>query len=100
MKDNDRKHNNMTEAELTRIIMVEFLKLNDSAWLQSEDIDIFLSALNIENLQLKIQVLTSVKNAVRLIPAEIYADESQHVQCINTINNHLDRLIEREEYEC
>lgn len=86
--------------DLPRDIMVEVLKLNDIFWVQQDDIVAFLDALDVTDLKKQIQVLTSVKSAIGLVPREVYSDVDQHTQCINALNEYLNLLIEREEYEC
>lgn len=87
------------DDDLPRDIMVELLKLNDVFWSQQSDIQSFLEAINVTDLEKQIQVLTSVKGAIGLIPREIYPDIEQHTQCMNALREYLDLLIEREEDE-
>jgi len=81
-----------------REIMKHLLLLNDINWAQENDVNEFISALNIGTLDMKIQVLTSAKAAVGLIPAEAYDDPEQKQQCIKAIAEVLDQLIGIEEY--
>ena len=88
----------MKAESVTRKVMKHMLVLNDVSWAQQEDVFDFLKALNVEGLEKQIQVLTRTKTAIGLIPPEAYEDLEQPQQCIRSINDVLDQLIEQEEY--
>lgn len=84
-----------------RDIMKHLLHLYDLAWAQEDDVNEFLENLNITDLQQKIEVLTSIKAAIGLIPKDDNNNPermSQAQQCITAISDVLENLIEVEEY--
>lgn len=84
--------------KLTREIMKNLLVFIDVNWAEQSDVFDYINALKVEALDKQIQVLTSTKSAIGLIPQEVFNDVEQPQQCIQAINDVLDQLITREEY--
>lgn len=81
----------------TTDFLLDLIQLVELRWVGADQIWQLAVNANLTDIEQKIAFFREVKKLIRLIPAEIFADEEQRQNMINAAQQAQDRAIEEEE---
>ncbi|MGV8001021.1 TyeA family type III secretion system gatekeeper subunit [Photorhabdus temperata subsp. temperata] len=80
-------------------LMGDVVSLIEKRWANVRDVEMLGHALELQNSQTQIHFYRELKRLIRLIPVEVFSDEEQRQNLLNSCQLALDTAIEREEDE-
>ncbi|WP_445375379.1 TyeA family type III secretion system gatekeeper subunit [Photorhabdus tasmaniensis] len=80
-------------------LMGDVVSLIEKRWANVRDVEMLGQALGWQNSQTQIHFYRELKRLIRLIPVEVFSDEEQRQNLLNSCQLALDTAIEREEDE-
>ncbi|MGV7960279.1 TyeA family type III secretion system gatekeeper subunit [Photorhabdus tasmaniensis] len=80
-------------------LMGDVVSLIEKRWANVRDVEMLGQALGLQNSQTQIHFYRELKRLIRLIPVEVFSDEEQRQNLLNSCQLALDTAIEREEDE-
>ncbi|TDB62220.1 TyeA family type III secretion system gatekeeper subunit [Photorhabdus khanii] len=80
-------------------LMGDVVSLIEKRWANVRDVEMLGHALSLQNSQAQIHFYRELKRLIRLIPVEVFSDEEQRQNLLNSCQLALDTAIEREEDE-
>ncbi|WP_350305460.1 TyeA family type III secretion system gatekeeper subunit [Photorhabdus viridis] len=80
-------------------LMGDVVSLLEKRWANVRDVEMLGHALELQNSQTQIHFYRELKRLIRLIPVEVFSDEEQRQNLLNSCQLALDTAIEREEDE-
>ncbi|ETS33206.1 SepL/TyeA/HrpJ family type III secretion system gatekeeper [Photorhabdus temperata] len=80
-------------------LMGDVVSLIEKRWANVRDVEMLGHALSLQNSQTQIHFYRELKRLIRLIPVEVFSDEEQRQNLLNSCQLALDTAIEREEDE-
>ncbi|KAA1194902.1 TyeA family type III secretion system gatekeeper subunit [Photorhabdus heterorhabditis] len=78
-------------------LMGDVVSLVEKRWANVRDVEMLCHALGLQDSQTQIHFYRELKRLIRLIPVEVFSDEEQRQNLLNSCQSALDTAIESED---